>query len=196
MRSATGSKNSNAKRRRIGLIAATALPCAFSAAAAEILESDVRHNDGRYTVHFDVRLDAPPDKLRPHLTDYANYAKHAKSITESTVLGKMPSGATRIRLRLRSCFLFFCRNATMVKDITEQPDGTIQAQVDPALSDFRETTEQWRLTAEGNRTRLQYRAELTPTFYVPPLIGPWILKRRMRELLEINATKFETLAHE
>lgn len=185
--------------RRARLAVSNALLCFFFASfaeAADVLETDVTHNDGRYKVHFDVRLDVPRERLKRHLTDYANYAKHFKTIRESTVLARAPTGGTRLRLQMYSCVLFFCRTLTTVKDITERSDGTIVAHFDAAQSDFREGTEQWRLLAEGRQTRLQYDAQLVPAFYVPPVIGPWLLKRKIRELLETSAVKFEALAHD
>lgn len=165
------------------------------ARAAEILAIEVTHAAGRYHVHFDVRLAAPADKLRRHLTDYASYATHFQSIRESEILSRTPDNL-RLRLQLHSCVLFFCRTVTQVKDITEQADGTISARIDPELSDFREATERWQITAEDGQTRLQYEAELEPTFYVPPLIGPWIIKHEIRETLKTGALKFEELAHD
>jgi hypothetical protein len=167
---------------------------------AEVLQSDIVHEDGRYTVRFDVRLDAPAQKLRRHLMDYPNYATHFKSIRESSVLGRQPDGALRVRLRIYGCALFFCRTVAVVKDISETPDGTIVARVVPSQSSFREGTERWRVESEPEQTerqtRLTYSAELVPGFYVPPLIGPWALKRQLRGMLMNSAVKLEALASE
>jgi hypothetical protein len=197
MSDSTSSANEFGKHARALVMAGALFFYVGAVGAAEVLEADVVHKDGLYTVRFDVRLTAPADKVKRHLTDYGNYAKHAKSIVESTVLSQAPDGTVRLRLRMRSCVLFFCRETNVVKDISEQADGTIHARIDSQLSDFRESTERWRLFADdAQHTRLQYNAELTPTFYVPPLIGPWWLKRKMRELLETNIGRFEALAHE
>lgn len=176
--------------------AALLLAAVAAASAGEILETTVIHEDGRYTVRFDVRLAAPPDRLKHYLTDYERYASYFESVKESHVLGRTPQGELRVRLRLRTCVLFFCRTVTVVRSISERPDGTIVARIDPALSDFREATEQWRIAADQGETRLQYRAELVPTFYVPPLIGPWLVKNQIRNALEAGAEKLEALAHE
>jgi hypothetical protein len=171
-----------------------------AASGAEVLQSDIVHADNRYTVRFDVRLDAPAEKLRRHLLDYPNYATHFKSIRESRVLGRQPDGALRVRLRIHGCALFFCRTVTVVKDISETPAGDIVARVDGSQSSFREGTERWRIDTEVGalvgRTRLTYDAELVPGFYVPPVIGPWLLKAQLRKLLMNSAVKLEALARE
>lgn len=178
-------------------VAAAALLAVLGAArAGEVLDTQVVHDAGKYTVRFDVRLAAPPDRLKRYLTDYDNYATYFASVKESRVLNRTQDGGLRVKLQLYSCVLFFCRTANLVRDITEQPDGTITARIDPAQSDFRETTEQWRITPDNGNTRLQYRAELIPTFYVPPLIGPWLVKGQIRAALESGAEKLEALARE
>ncbi len=184
----------------------TATACLLAAAAAwagmpaahgaEVRALEVAHADGRYTVRFDVRLAAPPDRLKRYLTDYANYTSYFESIKESTVLAREPNGAARVRLRLRSCVLFFCKTVTTVKNIAERADGRITARIDPTLSDFREATEHWHITADNGATRLQYDAVLVPDFFVPPLIGPWLVQNQIRVALLAGARKLEALAHE
>lgn len=178
------------------VLAATWLGYAPVARGAEVAALEVAHAQGRYTVHFDVRLAAPRARLERYLTDYGKYDEYFESITESKVLTGSPGGLQRIRLRAYGCILFFCRTVTMVKDIAEQEPGEILAHIDPAVSDFEEATEHWRILADGNQTRLQYDAELVPEFFVPPLIGPWLLKNNIRASLLSGAEKLEALARE
>lgn len=178
------------------VLAAAWLGYAPAGYGAEVLVTEVTHANGRYAVEFDVRLAAPPGRLKHYLTDYANYASYFTSIRQSRVLGRTPNGALRVRLQLHSCLLFFCRTATVVKDVTERPDGMITARIEPNLSDFRDATELWRIVPDGGQTRLQYQAALVPKFFVPPVLGPWLLKRHIRTTLERSAVKLEALANE
>ncbi|MFL6623496.1 MAG: SRPBCC family protein [Sulfurifustis sp.] len=167
----------------------------ITAHAGEVLDTQVLHDEGRYTVSFDVRLAAPPERLKHYLTDYDNYTSYFTAVKESQVLGRTTDGALRVRLRMRSCILFFCRTVNLVKDVAQLQDGTITARIETALSDFREANERWRITGtKDGQTRLQYHAQLVPAFYVPPLIGPWLLKNEIRDALEAGAEKLETLA--
>ncbi|MGH8581113.1 MAG: hypothetical protein ACREVK_13695 [Gammaproteobacteria bacterium] len=63
------------------------------------------------------------------------------------------------------------------KEIKRQANGDIITRVVPEESDFSYGRCHWRtrsLTAQASRIALS--AEVTPAFWVPPLIGPWILK--------------------
>jgi polyketide cyclase/dehydrase/lipid transport protein len=177
-----------------------AVACAFALSAAayagEVMETEVTHDEGRYAVRFDVRLDAPPDRLKHFLTDYEHYTTYFTAVSESQVLAHAADGSQRVRLKFNSCVLFFCRDVTFVKDIAEAADGSITARVIAAESDFREATEQWQITPDDGQTRLQYRAELVPSFYVPPLIGPLLMKIKIRSALESGAARLEALAHD
>jgi hypothetical protein len=194
--SATAKSYSVNPPRGVALLGIAACLYLVIAAAGEVLTTEVTHADGRYTVRFDVRLAAPPERLKHRLTDYANYKTYFESFPESEILGLTPNGALRVHLKLHSCVLFFCRTVAITKEIIEHADGTIIAHIDPTASDFREATEQWRVLADDGHTRLQYRAELIPNFYVPPLIGPWILKYKIRETLEESSFKLEALARD
>lgn len=182
-----------ARHAGMGLLAAAVA----TAYAGEVLDTEVLHAQGRYTVSFDVRLAAAPERLKHFLTDYDNYSTYFEAVKESRVLGRTADGALRVQLRLRSCVLFFCRSITLVKDVTQLPDGSITAHIEPDLSDFREADEHWRISATTDgQTRLQYHAELVPTFFVPPFIGPWLVKGEIRDALEAGAEKLEALAHD
>ena len=46
----------------------------------------------------------------------------------------------------------------------------------PQFSNLEQGVTEWMLTADGENTRLVYRMELTPKFWIPPLIGPPIIR--------------------
>jgi hypothetical protein len=90
--------------------------------------------------------------------------------------------------------LFFCKTIQQIKDVVIRPNGDIVTTIVPEHSDFASGWERWRIRAEQNKTRLQYHAVLVPAFRVPPLIGPWALKNRLRHTLIGTAKKLEVLA--
>jgi hypothetical protein len=75
--------------------------------------------------------------------------------------------------------LFYCRDITQSQDMVQSPGYLIEATVLPQDSDFRRGRAQWRLIAEGDTTLMYFRAELVPDFFLPPLIGPWLIRREM-----------------
>ena len=58
-----------------------------------------------------------------------------------------------------------------------QPESTITATVEPEDSDMDYGVELWALEALGQQTRILYRHEAKPKFWVPPLIGGWAIRR-------------------
>jgi hypothetical protein len=50
------------------------------------------------------------------------------------------------------------------------------------------------IKAEGDQSRIEYRAEMEPDSFIPPLIGPFLLKRKIRKELRATALIIETLA--
>ncbi len=163
-------------------------------AAAEILHTTVTHENARYNVDFEVILDAPVERVRQHLTDYDKLARLSDTIVESRVLSR-EENRQRVFIMLRPCVLFFCRTIRRTVDVEFSPDGQVLSLADPKNSDFKYSLERWNIAAAEERTRLRYTAEVEPSFYVPPLIGPWFVKSTITTELQTTAKKLEALAH-
>lgn len=166
---------------------------AGSAHAAETLQAQVTHERGTYRVSFEIVVAAPAARVRAVMTDYERLARLSDSVKESRVLQRA-AGYTRVRQVARACVLFFCKTVTRVLDVRELPDGNIEARTVPALSNFGAGGELWQFFAERERTRVRYAATIVPSFFVPPLIGPPLLKRRIVSELETTGSRLEALA--
>ena len=171
-----------------------ALSSMSPAAAVNILDLEITHSERTYFVTFDVLLDAELADIRELLSDYRQWPRLTDTLSESQLLRTFPDGRQRIRLRFHSCVLFFCKTIQQIKDVVIHANGDIVTTMVPEHSDFASGRERWRIRAEQNRTRLQYHAVLVPAFRVPPLIGPWTLKSRLRHTLIGTAKKLEVLA--
>ena len=170
------------------------LALAAPAAAATVLAAEVAHRAGRYTVHFEVRLDADAAAVRRLLTDYDHLERLSPVVGKSERLAPGADGQPRVRVTMRSCLLFFCRTVRKLESVAEYPDGRLVVTVVPAESDYRYSRIEWRIQAEGGRTRLSHRAEQEFSFSVPPFIGPLLVKARLRRELEMLARRLERLA--
>jgi hypothetical protein len=166
------------------------------AGAATILDTSVTEDDGRYRVAFDVHVEAELGRVRAILTDLERSDELSDAVVEHALLEARADGSRRVRFTLRSCVLFFCRDLRKTTDVSGAENGDIVFVTVPADSDFRSGRESWHFEAEGTGTRLAYRAELEPTFFIPPLIGPWLVKMRIRDELETTAERIEILARE
>jgi hypothetical protein len=49
----------------------------------------------------------------------------------------------------------------------------------PERSDFKYSLSEWAFVPEGTGTRVTYRMEMEPDFWLPPFVGPWFLKRTL-----------------
>ena len=55
------------------------------------------------------------------------------------------------------------------------------ATIVPEFSNFRSGYANWALREEGGGTHLLFTTQLEPSFWVPPLIGPWLIRYKLRE---------------
>jgi hypothetical protein len=68
--------------------------------------------------------------------------------------------------------------------VEESPPNRIMATTIAEHSDLREGSADWRVVADGERTYIEYRMNMRPSFFVPPLIGPAMVRAAMREEAE------------
>ena len=165
------------------------------ASGADIRHIEATHKDTRYTVNFDVVLDAEQSKVWRIMTDFAHLTQASDVIIESRLMKSEREGQDRVYVALHACVLIFCKTMEKVVDIQAIPQSDIVVTTDPALSDFSYSVERWQVSTEGARkTRLRYSAEMTPDFFIPPLVGPWIVKSFLKKEIQATAIKVEALA--
>jgi hypothetical protein len=174
--------------------------CGATAAAFDIQSVDVQHQDDRYRVSMRVTLDAPAADTYAVFSDPARLREVNPAIREVQVLEQLGPNLRRVRTRVRACVAFFCRQLQQVQDMryrpAEQEGGRIDAAVLPDRSDFRYGHASWTFAAcqEAKRTCLAFDAELEPAFWVPPLIGPWLIQRKLRDEAIETSRGLERLA--
>ena len=181
-------------RLRVTGLLATALLVSAHASAADIQHLEATHDDDRYKLTFEVVLNAERDKVWNIMTDYNRLTRVSKVIVESRILKKEDENRHRVGVTLHACVLIFCKTMKKVVDIQAWPQNDIVVIDDPALSDFSYSVERWRVVAEGAKTRLYYSAEMVPDFFIPPLIGPWLMKSFLQKEIKATAIQVEALA--
>lgn len=164
--------------------------------AAEILHADVVYDDQAYNVSFKVRLDAEPDDVRRIVTDHSQLTRLSPTIVKSDVVQAGPGGVTTIKLLLRPCIWIFCKQMTKVSD-TQIVDGDLVYVADPQASDFHIARERLHIegdTGTAHRSLVTYTARLQPKFAVPPLLGPWLIRRQILSDLTLTSERVEAFA--
>lgn len=170
------------------------LPGVFQAQAGELLLVQVDHDRGLYRLELDMRLDAGKGHVWRLLTDYAQYGRLNEAIGESEILRQLGPGSYRVRTVTRACVYFFCKTVRQVQDVTEVPGRYISASVLPVQSDFRHGVARAFIWPEGGQTRIRILAEVEPDFWIPPLIGPWIISRKLQSEALQTMRNLERLA--
>lgn len=144
--------------------------------ASEVLSLEVSSHDNRYVLDSETYLDASVQSVFEVLLDYDNFTRLSSVYQESRQLGLGPDGAPRVYTLARGCILFVCRSVEKVERLDTRPYVRIVATVIPQLSNLEQGVTEWVLNPDGAGTWLSYRMELVPKFWVPPLIGPPVIR--------------------
>jgi hypothetical protein len=99
-------------------------------------------------------------------------------------------------LRLTECVLVFCFNIDFVERVALQANGDIQTTIIPGAGNFRDGETLWEIEAlPDGATRIVMSATQRPNFWIPPVLGPLLLKRAFMSEVTETMTKIEQLAH-
>ena len=172
--------------------------CACTAWAANLRNIEVSKDSGRYHLVADTHLAAPPEAIREVLLDFDNdrYQRISEIYKESGYLPPDNDGTPIVYTRVEGCLLFFCRSLRRVERLEVATPNLIRTAVLPDRSDFKYAVSEWHLDPEGNGTRLRYTMDLEPSFWLPPFVGPWFLKRTLLHGAPQAVDKIEELAQE
>jgi len=153
---------------------------AAAASTATIDTIDVDHEKGVYSLHAETRLDASAEAIRAVLTDYERFGRISSVYKEYGYLEPAPDGTPIIYTRMQGCLLrIFCKSMTRVERLEVNEPGHIRTVTLPEQSDFKRSVSEWFLEEDESGTRMIYRLEMEPDFFVPPLIGPPLLERTL-----------------
>jgi len=176
-----------------GLIIAflmTSLP----AGAAKLSDVEVELEDGRYRLTSKTHFDATESQLFSVLTNYDLFTQFTSAFAESKNLEPDEIGRPRFYTRLEACVLLFCKSYIRYGHLELQADYDIVAIVDPELSNFKYSRERWQLFPDGEGTIMIYEFEMEPDFWVPPIIGPYFIKKSLASGGDTAVTRIESLA--
>jgi hypothetical protein len=153
---------------------------AATAGAAEIISIEVDHDAGTYTMKSEVWFDAEVEQVYSVFRHWDNSTKFSSAIVESRDIAPDEQGRPRFYVRNRGCVLFFCTSFERNGFVEAELNTAVFATIDPETSDFHRSDESWQFSARDGGTVVIYNLEMTPKFWVPPGIGPYLLKRKLR----------------
>ena len=160
-------------------LGASILSAAGLAGAAELREMTVEREGGRYILRSETYFEAERESLFHVLTNFDLFEKFTSAIVESNNVEPDEQGHPQFYARMEGCVLLFCKSFIRNGHVETKPVTEIVAISDPENSDFHFSHERWQLTDDGDGTVMIYEFEMEPAFWVPPVIGPYYIKRAL-----------------
>jgi hypothetical protein len=163
------------------------------AMALDIDDLHITKQGRAYQVQMTFSVAAPVNQVMVVLTDYGFPDRLNPEVTKREVISRQ-RGLTRVRTEIRSCVFFFCKDVVLTQDVTVVAD-TIQANIVPDESDFRSGYFRWSVSSSDNGgSHIGFEAVMEPDFFIPPLIGGFFVRKRLRQEILTAAKNLETEA--
>jgi hypothetical protein len=158
---------------------------AVPAYAAQVSGVRVAREGTRFLIDMHIAIDEPPPAVFRALQDYAAMARFNPDLRSVRVQATTVPDRVRLFTTVHTCVLIFCKmmHQEEIMTATAGTDGgTLHA--DLVSGDFKGGYGLWVVRpCRTNRAMscMDIRIELVPGFWVPPLIGPWVIRRKMDE---------------
>jgi hypothetical protein len=166
---------------RCALFLLSALAASLHAAhAAELRSLDVDYADSQYTMRSEVWFDASVEHVYEVFSRWDLSTQFSSAIVESRDIEADALGRPQYYIRNKGCILFFCVSAERQGHVESKPNEVLRAFANPDTSDFLLSNETWTFAEEQGGTIVVYVLHMQPKFWVPPGIGPYLIKRKLK----------------
>lgn len=142
---------------------------------------DVGYEDSRYTMQSEVWFNAPLEAVYAVFSHWDLSTQFSSAIVKSRDLEPDEQGRPQFFVQNRGCLLFFCKTFDRQGYVESQPFEVLRAIANPETSDFLVSRESWTFRPENGGTAVVYEMLMQPKFWVPPGIGPYLIKRKLRK---------------
>jgi len=159
--------------------------------AAGPIELHVHRNDSVLQVRATVPAEAPAALCYAVVADFDRLAEFIPGLRSSRVVSE-PGQPVLLR-QVGEATLGFSRYAI---------DVTLGLDIDPPRQiSFSRTAGnlavmrgRWLIAGDADRCTVDYRADLEPDFWVPPVVGPFIVRRQVQTQLEALGAEIDRRA--
>lgn len=161
-----------------------------AAGAASVQEITVAR-DGQFIVsEANFTVDVPRREVVAAFSSFAELARLNPAILDSHAVAE-GHNRSLVTTRLRDCVAMFCRTVTLAERVEVLADGTIRSEIVPEVGDFTAGHAAWTFEAEGQQTRVTYRSNVKPDFWLPPLLGKRAMRTTLRRQIEASIETLE-----
>ena len=180
------------------LLASIGLAYVTSSVPATLRSVDVSRRQDRYQVVADTHLAAPPEAIYKVLLDFDGdrYQRISEIYKESSYLPPDTDGTPLVYTRVEGCLMRYCRSMRRVERLEIVTPQFIRSRTVPERSDFKYSLSEWTFAPEDGGTRVTYKMEMEPNFWLPPFVGPWFLKRTLLRGAPAAIEQIEILAQQ
>ncbi len=163
--------------------------------AGEIIDSYIHYDNGHYLIRLEMKIEAEPATVYAILMDF-NHLKDLNDAIKTSRLLQSDGQQHKVQIIAEGCVWFFCQEIKQVQQVTELGKGYIQVKTLPEESNMEYGRILWHIYQQDDFTIIHYRADVVPGFFVPPVIGPYFMKRRLLEEAEKTINGIEHLAQD
>jgi hypothetical protein len=137
--------------------------------------------DDAYRLRAVAVLDAPEDYVYRIITDYRHADRIDPAITSIEILPTARDGVTRVKHRSEHHLGPFSFEIEWVGDIVETGHRRVDITTVPELSSFESGSAVWEMRPDGGRTWVRHESTMKPKFSILPVIGDYLVKKRVEE---------------
>ena len=148
--------------------------------AAELRDIRVEHDKGEYTFQSEVWFDASIHQMYDVFRSWDRSTEFSSTIVEAYDVEADEQGRPGYYTKMKGCVLFFCRSFVRQGHVEFEHNKVLRAFADPEGSDFEFANETWTFSEEDGGTVVIYDLKMKPKFWVPPAIGPYFIKRKLK----------------
>ena len=163
------------------------LVVAVSAPAADIVVRASRSGDV-LQVEASAELESSIENAWQVLTDYGRFAEFVPDLQVSRVISR-DHNAVVVEQKGEARLLIFSYPIDVRLAITENPREQVVSRA--VAGNFREMQSTYALEARQGWVFLRYSGRLEPDFYVPPLIGTYLLRANVESMFRALVDEIE-----
>ncbi len=149
--------------------------------AAELRSITVEHAQGVYTMRSEVWFDAGIEPVYEVFSRWDYSSEFSSAVVDARDIEPDGLGRPQFYVRNRGCVLFFCKSFERRGYVESHPTEELKAFTDPETSDFHISDEVWTFVEGDGGTIVTYDLRMKPKFWIPPGIGPYMLKRKLKK---------------
>lgn len=152
-----------------------------AAPAEEPLQTDVTREGRVLQVRATLAADTPAATCYTVLADFDRLEEFIPGLVSSDVLSA-PGEPIRLHQVGKASAAFFHVTLDVTLAVHVEPPRRIE--FERVAGNLRQMQGSWTVSGDEHRCDIAYRADIEPAFWVPPLIGPALMRNQVEAQLE------------